>query len=152
MMKLETKTYESRAEFDLILITEDAKEFVKKCGVKDGLFVMITQHTTTSIMVQESLPCLEGDIEEKLEALVPKNVQYAHNHFLPTYGATGGNSPGHIESMRAVNHGVLPIQDGKVVLGHAQEVYFAEFDGIKTRKYFIQVMGERKKEGCCRWR
>ena len=142
MMKLETKTYESRAEFDLILITEDAKEFVKKCGVKDGLFVMITQHTTTGIMVQESLPCLEGDIEEKLEALVPKNVQYAHNHFLPTYGATGGNCPGHLKSMLCGNHCVFPIQNRELVMGHAQDIYFAEFDNMQKRSVFFEALGE----------
>ena len=142
MMKLDTKTYETRAEFDLILITEDAKEFVKNSGVKDGLFVMITQHTTTSIMVQESLPCLEGDIEEKLEALVPKNVQYAHNHFLPTYGATGGNCPGHLKSMLCGNHCIFPIQNGELVMGHAQDIYFAEFDGMQQRSVFFEALGE----------
>ena len=58
------------------------------------------------------------------------------------YGATGGNSPGHIKSMLVGNHCVLPVQGGKVVLGHAQDIYFAEFDGIKNRKYYIEIMGE----------
>ncbi|MFR3765514.1 MAG: YjbQ family protein [[Clostridium] symbiosum] len=34
------------------------------------------------------------------------------------------------------------MKDGNMVLGHAQDIYFAEFDGIKNRKYYIQVMGE----------
>ena len=34
------------------------------------------------------------------------------------------------------------VKDGNMVLGHAQDIYFAEFDGIKNRKYYIQVMGE----------
>lgn len=142
MMKLETKVYETRAEFDLLLITDDVKEFVKNSGIRNGLLALITQHTTTSIMVQESLPCLENDIEEKLDELVPRDRQYAHNHFLPTYGATGGNCPGHLKSMLCGNHCIFPIQNGELVLGHAQDIYFGEFDGIQRRSVFFEALGD----------
>ena len=56
--------------------------------------------------------------------------------------ARAGEASGHIKSMLAGSHCVLPVKDGNMVLGHAQDIYFAEFDGIKNRKYYIQVMGE----------
>ncbi len=39
-------------------------------------------------------------------------------------------------------HCILPVQDGKMVIGHAQDIYFVEFDGLKMRSYFIEVIGE----------
>ena len=141
-IELTTRTVCADEEVQLIRITDEIKQFVAASGVQAGVVYVISAHTTTGIIINEGLPCVEQDLLDKLDRMVPTNDVYAHAHFLPSYGATGGNSPGHIKSMQTGNHCVLPIQNGKVVLGHAQEVYFAEFDGIKTRKYFIQVMGE----------
>ena len=110
--------------------------------MQNGVVFVISAHTTAGITMNEGLPCVEKDLVDKLEGLVPTRDVYAHAHFLPSYGATGGNSPGHIKSMLVGNHCVLPVQGGKVVLGHAQDIYFAEFDGIKNRKYYIEIMGE----------
>ncbi|MEY8394353.1 secondary thiamine-phosphate synthase enzyme YjbQ [Lachnospiraceae bacterium 45-P1] len=143
-MKVEliTKILCADMEEQLIKITDDVKEAVENSGVKDGVVFVISAHTTAGITMNEGLPCVEKDLIGKLDKMVPYDDVYAHNHFLPSYGATGGNSPGHIKSMLVGNHCVLPVRDGKLVVGHAQDIYFAEFDGIKNRKYYIEVMGE----------
>ena len=143
-MKVELTTRQVMAdrEIELIKITDEIREFVESSGIKDGVVFVITAHTTTGITINEGLPCVETDLMDKLNDLAPYDGIYAHAHFLPSYGATGGNSPGHIKSMLTGNHCVLPVQNGKLVLGHAQDIYFAEFDGIKGRKYYIEVMGE----------
>lgn len=141
-VELTAKTVCACQEVELIKITEDVKETVLQSGVRDGVVFIISAHTTAGITMNEGLPCVEKDLVDKLDKMVPYNDIYAHAHFLPSYGATGGNSPGHIKSMLVGNHCVLPVKDGKIVLGHAQDIYFAEFDGIKNRKYYIQVMGE----------
>lgn len=141
-VELTEKTVCAGREVELIKITEDVKETVKSSRVKDGVVFIISAHTTAGITMNEGLPCVEKDFIDKLDKMVPCDDIYAHAHFLPSYGATGGNSPGHIKSMLAGSHCVLPVKDGNMVLGHAQDIYFAEFDGIKNRKYYIQVMGE----------
>lgn len=142
MVKLKTIPLRTIKEFQMIKITDEVLRFVEESGITDGLVAVITAHTTTGIMINESLECVEDDIEETLERLVPTNVPYLHAHFLPSYGTTGGNSPGHLKSMLSGNHCILPVQNGKMVFGHAQDIYFVEFDGLKTRKYFIEVIGE----------
>ena len=132
----------SSKEFELIRITKDILKAVEESGVQNGVVYAITAHTTTGILVNESLACLEVDIERKLEELVPTFDSYNHNHFLPSYGAIGCNAPGHLKSMICGNHAVFPIVDGHVVCGNAQDVYFGEFDGIQRRKVYITVMGE----------
>lgn len=132
----------TEAEFQLIPLTNQVRQFVEKSGIQDGLVFVITAHTTSGIMVNENLSCLHTDIEELMEKLVPTVQPYAHAHFLPSYGATGGNAPGHLKSMLCGNHAVLPVRNGKIVCGKAQDIYFAEFDGPQQRTYFIQVQGE----------
>ena len=142
MVKIKEIEIITKSEFQLIKITEHVRKFVSECGIKNGIVLVLTSHTTTGIMVNESLDCLEIDIEEALERLIPKHAPYAHSHFLPSYGTTGGNAPGHLKSMLAGNHCIFPVIDGEMVFGHAQDIYFAEFDGQLKRKFFIEVMGE----------
>lgn len=142
MVKLTVEEVRSTKEFQMIKITEQVRKAVEDSNVKNGLVAVISAHTTTGIMINESLPCVEQDIEATLERLVPRDASYAHAHFLLSYGTTGGNSPGHLKSMLAGNSCLLPVVDGKMYGGHAQDIYFVEFDGVKPRKYFIQVIGE----------
>lgn len=132
----------SEKEFQLIKITDDVREFVASSKVRNGVIFVIVSHTTAGIMVNESLPCLERDIEAKLEELVPLNHNYAHSHFLPSYGAIGGNAPGHLKSMLCGNHCVVPVIDGEMVLGMAQDIYLAEFDGVQLRTVYLEILGE----------
>lgn len=129
-------------EFELIKITETVREYVEKSGVKNGVVHVITEHTTTGITVNESLPCVETDLMNALDRMFPEQYPYSHNHYLPSYGTIGGNAPGHLKSLVTGNHCVYPIIDGKIKLGGATDIYFAEYDGIKNRKYMIHIMGE----------
>jgi secondary thiamine-phosphate synthase enzyme len=142
MVKLKTIVLRSTAEFQMIKITDEVRAFIEECGVQNGLAAVISAHTTTGIMVNEGLECVETDIEELLERLVPKDFPYAHAHFLPSYGATGSNSPSHLKSMLSGNSCMFVVQDGRMISGDAQDVYLAEFDGPKGRKVYIQVIGE----------
>lgn len=100
-------------EFELIRITDPVREFVAQTGVKNGVVYVITEHTTTGIMVNESLPCVEKDIMETLDRIAPEDYPYHHNHYLPTYGTIGGNAPGHLKSLLTGNHCVFPIEIGR---------------------------------------
>ena len=67
MVKTTTIELISKKEFELIRITKDILKAVEESGVKNGVVYAITAHTTTGILVNESLACLEVDIEQKLE-------------------------------------------------------------------------------------
>lgn len=129
-------------EFELIKITDTVRRFVEESGVRDGILHVITQHTTTGITVNESLPCVEADLLDSLDRMFPEAYPYHHNHYLPSYGTIGGNAPGHLKSLVTGNHCVYPIVGGMLKLGGATDIYFAEYDGIKNRKYMLHIMGE----------
>lgn len=142
MVVLETIEKLSKKPEAYILITNDVHEVVEKSGVKNGLVAVITAHTTTGIIVNEALPCVESDICDMLEKMAPLEENYAHAHFLPSYGATGNNSQGHLKSLVCGNSCMFPVKNGKIVCGSAQDIYLAEFDGPQLRKVFIEVIGE----------
>lgn len=136
-IKIQTERYNQ-----FIPISEHVKEVVKASGVTVGVVYVITNHTTTGIAINESLECLESDIEQMLCRLVPEDFPYAHARMLRTYGATAGNPTGHLKSHLTGNHCVIPVVDGEIKSGDAQEVYLMEFDGPQLRTINITVMGE----------
>ena len=142
MVVLKEISHLSRQTEEYYNITEEVCRIVEESGIKNGLAAVITAHTTTGIMVNEALPCVEQDISDLLERTVPLEADYAHAHFLRDYGATGNNSQGHLKSMLMGNHCMFPVIDGRLVRGGAQEIYLVEFDGPQKRRVYVEVMGE----------
>ena len=73
-MKFELKEISIRAkqEFEMINITQQVKDTVRECGISNGIVYVITEHTTTGITVNEALPCVEKDIMQTLDRLIPE--------------------------------------------------------------------------------
>ena len=122
------------------IITEQVKKIVAKSKIKNGMLTVETKHTTTGITVNESLECLQSDIDVFLKKIVPEDTPYSHCHMLPDYGSTGGNPTGHIKALIVGNHCHFPIVNGKIIGGGAQDIWFLEFDGpsVRTINVIIQ--------------
>ncbi|WP_221824470.1 secondary thiamine-phosphate synthase enzyme YjbQ [Neobacillus niacini] len=121
------------------VITGEIERIVTDSGIKNGVVTVQTKHTTTGVTVNESLECLESDIDDFLKRLVPEDHPYAHARMLKDYGSTAGNPTGHIKALITGNHCHFPIIDGEVVRGGAQEVYFCEFDGPSERMVLVYI-------------
>ena len=111
-------------------------------GVKNGMVTVLTKHTTTGVTVNESLECLESDIEVFLSRMAPEDFPYSHARMLKDYGSTAGNPTGHLKAYITGNHCHFPIIDGEMVRGGAQDIYFCEFDGPAKRTVLVIVEGE----------
>jgi len=122
------------------IITEQVKKIVAESKIKNGMLTVETKHTTTGITVNESLECLQSDIDVFLKKIVPEDAPYSHCHMLPDYGSTGGNPTGHIKALIVGNHCHFPIVNGKIIGGGAQDIWFLEFDGpsVRTINVIIQ--------------
>ena len=127
---------------EMDVITPQVAKIVAESGVKDGMVTVITKHTTTGITVNEALECLESDISIALSLFAPEDRPYSHARMLKDYGSTAGNPTGHLKAMLTGNHCHFLIQDGEIVKGGAQEVYFCEFDGPASRNILVLVEGQ----------
>ena len=127
---------------ELDVITPQVEQIVAESGVKNGMVTVMTKHTTTGVTVNEALECLESDIEVALSLFAPEDRSYSHARMLRDYGSTAGNPTGHLKALLTGNHCHFLIQDGEIIRGGAQEVYFCEFDGPASRNILVMVEGQ----------
>lgn len=126
----------------LLPLGGEVRRIVEKSGIQEGVVHIITKHTTTGITVNECLECLEDDILRVLGEMFPEDGEYYHARFLDSYGAMAGNPTGHLKAMVTGNNACFPVAAGRPLLGSAQEVYLAEFDGPQERTITVTVIGE----------
>ena len=126
----------------LLPLGGEVRRIVERSGMQEGVVHIITKHTTTGITVNECLECLEDDILRVLGEMFPEDGEYYHARFLDSYGAMAGNPTGHLKDMVTGNNACFPVAAGRPLLGSAQEVYLAEFDGPQERTITVTVIGE----------
>jgi len=112
-------------------ITHQVAQMVHESNVKDGICTVFIPHTTAAVTINENAdPDVTRDILDKLERLLPKKDGYKHFE---------GNSASHIKaSMFGFSETIL-IENGRLVLGTWQGIYFCEFDGPRTRSFIVDV-------------
>ncbi len=136
-INLQTEHYQQ-----YINITNVIKDTVLESGIVNGQITVITNHTTTGIMVNEDLECLLRDIENFLGKNVSEKGDYYHARMLREYGSTAGNVVGHLKSLIVGNHAHGLVIDCNLSLGSAQQIFFCEFDGPAQRTFHIYIHGE----------
>jgi secondary thiamine-phosphate synthase enzyme len=130
MMKTVSVNTESHTEF--IDITIKVKSVVSDSGVKEGMAVVYVPHTTAGVNINESAdPSVKADIINSLEKNVPWSDNYKHSE---------GNAAAHIKASLMGSSVNIMIQDGDLVLGTWQGIFFCEFDGSRSRKVIVKVI------------
>jgi len=142
IIKLERIKLQTRKTEEAIDITAQVDEVVQKSGVKNGLVNVLTTHTSSGLLVTEGIPCLEEDIFTHLSRLFPEDENYHHRRYLDYDGRLGFNADAHLKSIIGGVSCTFPIENGKIVRGSRQTIYFMEYDGPLERTYLIQILGE----------
>ena len=113
-------------------ITEQVQDAVTKSGIADGLAIIICPHTTAGITVNENAdPEAINDILLGLSQAFPMRKEFKHG---------GGNSDAHIKALVTGSSATVPIENGKLVLGFWQAIYFCEYDPPRNRKFYVNVI------------
>ncbi len=127
MIKQFTIQTSRRNEF--IDITAQIQDLVEE--VSEGVATVFVPHTTTGITINENAdPAVPRDILKKLEELIPQQDNYSHME---------GNSDAHIKASLLGSSVRIIIKDGQLLLGTWQAIFFCEFDGPRTRKFYVQT-------------
>lgn len=120
------------ARTELIDITSQIAEQVKKSGVREGLCMLYVPHTTGAVTINESAdPSVRGDVLMILNQIVPWKANYKHLE---------GNSPAHVKATLVGASELLAVENGALVLGTWQGIFFCEFDGPRTRKIHVRIL------------
>lgn len=116
-------------------ITREVKNYVRSSGVKDGIIVLQTLHTTCALTINENAdPDVKSDILKDLGRKFPKEPYFDHFE---------GNSDAHVKTSLIGSSLSLIIDDGKVLLGTWQGIYLMEFDGPRAREVKMKIMEDK---------
>lgn len=123
-----------RTEF--VEITAGVRRLVESAGLRDGAAVVYCPHTTAAVTIQENAdPDVVHDLLLWLNHHIPKDV--------PGFRHAEGNSDAHIKSSLVGPSVTVLVENGGLVLGTWQGIYFCEFDGPRRRSVQVAVLGGR---------
>ena len=119
-------------EEGFIDITGQVRKIVAAGNVQNGLCQIFVPHTTAGVTINENAdPDVVTDMLAALGKMVP-DLHYRHSE---------GNSPAHVKSSLVGCSITVPISEGRLCLGTWQGIYFCEFDGPRTRKVWVNLVG-----------
>ncbi len=128
-------TYTTRKRYEMVHITDEVEGIVRRSGVVDGLCFVSPMHITAAIYVNDHESGLIEDIGTWLEKLAPSWPGYKHHQ-------TGeDNADAHLKALLLHHETTLPVTRGKLDLGTWQRVFYAEFDGQRSKRVIVKVMG-----------
>lgn len=124
-INVRTKT---RVEF--VDVTDMVQAVVTEAGVKDGICYLYVPHTTAGITINEGAdPSVQRDIQNILNRVAPQDINYFHRE---------GNADAHIKSTLVGTSVNVIIDEGKLLLGTWQSIFFCEFDGPRHRRIAVK--------------
>lgn len=115
-------------------ITSEVAEAVSKSGIQSGTALVWCPHTTAGITVNENAdPDVVKDLLFALDKTYPDRAEFRHAE---------GNSAAHLKSSVMGCSKTFIVEDGRLFLGTWQGIYFTEFDGPRTRNFFVKVIAD----------
>ncbi len=125
----------TRKRYEMVHITDEVERIVRESGVDDGLCFVSPMHITAAIYVNDNERGLIEDISAWLETLAPARPEYRHHQ-------TGeDNADAHLKALLLHHETTLPVTGGRLDLGTWQRIFYAEFDGQRTKQIIIKVLG-----------
>jgi secondary thiamine-phosphate synthase enzyme len=139
-MKAHTEylTFQTRRRREMVHITGQVEEIVRRSGVEDGLCFVSPMHITAAVYVNDNEEGLIEDIGVWLEKLAPARPEYKHHQ-------TGeDNGDAHLKALLLHHETTLPVTGGRLDLGTWQRIFYAEFDGQRPKRVIVKLLGVAK--------
>lgn len=122
----------SHRRCEMIDVTAQVASAVAESGMGDGHVVVYVPHTTAAVTINENAdPDVQHDILLTLDELIPR-VRGGYRH-------GEGNSDAHVKASLVGSSETVLVEGGRLVLGTWQGIYFAEFDGPRTRRMHLAI-------------
>ena len=126
----------TRSKVEFQNITRAVQEVVDSSRIENGVCYVFVPHTTAAVTLNEQAdPSVVEDIAEQLESIVPQQGNYHHSE---------GNSPAHIKASLFGSSEMVLVDDGRLVLGTWQGIFFCEFDGPRSRSVLVKILPDNR--------
>jgi thiamine phosphate synthase YjbQ (UPF0047 family) len=146
------KTFRTGERRAFIRITEEVQRAVDEAGIAEGMVLVSAMHITAGVWVNDDEPGIQADALEWLDKLAPPSWRRPANDvaraLLPEDGDyrhhRGGedNGDAHLKNLLVHHQVILPVTSGRLDLGPWQAVFYCEFDGGRSKRLVIKVLGE----------
>ncbi len=126
----------TRSKVEFQNITRAVQEVVDSSRIENGVCYVFVPHTTAAVTLNEQAdPSVVEDIAEQLESIVPQQGNYHHSE---------GNSSAHIKASLFGSSEMVMVDDGRLVLGTWQGIFFCEFDGPRSRSVLVKILPDNR--------
>ena len=146
------KTFDTSERRSFTRITEDVADAVRESGIVEGMVLVSAMHITAGVWVNDDEPGILEDTLEWLDKLAPPSWKEPANEVAAALGPDPGdfrhhrggedNGDAHLKNLLVHHQVVLPITDGLLDLGPWQAVFYCEFDGQRSKRLVIKVIGD----------
>jgi secondary thiamine-phosphate synthase enzyme len=125
-------TIQTNTQTQILDITAQVQKVLGESGITEGLCCVFVPHTTAGVTINENAdPSVKQDIVMELNKVIPFDDNYSHLE---------GNSAAHIKASIIGSSVNIPIKNNNLLLGTWQGICFCEFDGPRTRKFYVKIM------------
>jgi secondary thiamine-phosphate synthase enzyme len=134
MTKLSSFNVRTSQQHEWLNITAEVEKAAAASGITEGICVVFVPHTTAAVTVNENAdPDVPRDVNFALNQISPDRREFRHGE---------GNSAAHTKTSLVGPSLTLIVSGGKLLLGTWQGIWFNEYDGPRTRKVFVRILGE----------
>ena len=120
-----------------VKITPQVDAALGESGIREGLCLVNAMHITASVFINDDESGLHSDFECWLEKLAPEKpyAQYAHNGY-------EDNADAHLKRTVMGREVVVAVTGGQLDFGPWEQIFYGEFDGMRTKRILIKIIGE----------
>ncbi len=126
---------ETEARQEIRDITARVRDTLAKNPISEGICLLFTPHTTAGLTINSYRdPATLADLSDEIDRLVPTRIDFHHIFDTPS------DASGHIKaSLIGVELSVI-VEQGKLLLGNSQGIFFWEFDGPRSRSVYVKLL------------
>lgn len=128
--------FNTQKKREFINVTHDVENALRKSTIKEGFVLVSAMHITAGVYVNDAEQGLIEDIEVWLQQLAPEGPDYKHHRT----GEVNGDA--HLKNLLIGHEVIIPVTEGRLDFGPWQQVYYAEFDGMRRKRVIIKIIGE----------
>ncbi len=130
-------TFHTNARRAYLNVTPQVEAALSESGVKEGLCLVNAMNITASVFINDDESGLHRDFERWLEKLAPEkpHAQYDHNGF-------EDNADAHLKRTIMGREAVVAVTNGKLDFGTWEQIFYAEFDGMRNKRVLVKIIGE----------
>jgi len=145
-------TFKTRERREFVRITEDVQQAVDEARIAEGMALVSAMHITAGVWINDDEPGIQEDALEWLDKLAPPSWQEPANETASSLGPDPGdyrhhrggedNGDAHLKNLLVHHQVVVPVTEGQLDLGPWQQIFYMEFDGRRSKRLVIKVLGE----------